>query len=126
MARYQGKAGNRGAMLDILSDRAVESSVILGLYAVDPHSRGWFCLFMLASVLLCVTTFLVTGIFVQQKSEKSFYYSPGLMERSEAFIFFGLMITFPAAFTPLSSSFSLLVGWTAIKRLYDFSRKFPH
>ena len=122
IARYQGKSSNSGAMLDIISDRTVESSVIMGLYAIDPLSRGWLCLFMLASVLLCVTTFLVAGIFVQQESEKSFYYSPGLMERSEAFIFFGLMIAFPFAFTPLAILFSILVAWTAVKRLYEFSR----
>lgn len=122
IARFQNRDSNQGAMLDIISDRIVESSVILGLYAVDPISRGWLCLFMLASVLICVTTFLVTGIFINQKSEKSFYYSPGLMERTEAFIFFGFMIMFPSGFFPLSLLFSILVTATGMKRAFDFSR----
>lgn len=121
IARYQNRTSNRGAMLDIISDRTVESAVILGLYAMDPLSRGWLCLFMLASVLICVTTFLVSGIFIQQETEKSFYYSPGLMERAEAFIFFGLMIAFPQAFTPLSILFSVLVAGTGVKRFYDLT-----
>ena len=122
IARYKGIPSNQGAMLDIISDRIVESAVIMGLYSVDPTSRGWLCLWMLSSVLICVTSFLVTGIFINQESEKSFYYSPGLMERTEAFIFFGLMILFPSAFTILSTLFALLVSLTGIKRMLDFSR----
>lgn len=122
LARYQGNPSYLGAMQDIISDRIVESSVIMGLFAIDPVGRGGLCLLMLASVLLCVTTFLVAGIFIQQDSEKSFYYSPGLMERAEAFIFFSQMILFPSAFTPLSLLFTLLVSWTAIKRYRDISQ----
>lgn len=122
IARFKKLASNQGAMLDIISDRIVESSVIIGLYAVDPTSRGLLCLLMLGSVLVCVTTFLVTGIFINQRTEKSFYYSPGLMERTEAFIFFGLMIIFPSAFTMLSVLFSTLVTATGMKRAFDFTR----
>lgn len=121
IARYKNRASDQGAMFDILSDRIVESCVIMGLYAVDPLSRGWPCLFMLASVLICVTSFLVTGIFINKNSEKSFYYSPGLMERTEAFMFFGLMIAIPSGFMALSILFSVLVAMTGIKRAFDFT-----
>ncbi|MES2121346.1 MAG: CDP-alcohol phosphatidyltransferase family protein [Chlamydiota bacterium] len=116
-ARHQGKVSDRGAILDIISDRLVEFGVILGLFATRPLERGWLCMLMLGSVLLCITSFLVVGIFSQNTSAKSFHYSPGLMERTEAFGFFAAMILFPSAFSVLSILFSALVLWTASTRI---------
>ena len=76
---------------------------------------------MLGSVLICITSFLVVAIVSDNQSEKSFYYSPGLMERAEAFIFFILMIWLPQYFSFLSMSFIILVSYTALKRVYDYS-----
>ncbi len=116
-ARHQSKVSERGAILDIVSDRLVEFSVILGLFAICPLERGWLCMLMLGSVLLCITSFLVVGIFSQNTSAKSFHYSPGLMERTEAFAFFAGMILLPSAFPLLSILFSALVLWTAARRI---------
>lgn len=122
LARSQQSASPSGAALDIVSDRCVEASIILGLYAWEPETRGLPCLLMLASVLVCVTTFLVVGIFQNQQSHKSFYYSPGLMERSEAFLFFSVMILFPAMFYEVSLIFSFLVALTGFYRLWEFKK----
>lgn len=121
IARFQHISSPKGAVLDITSDRAVEFSFILGLYLLDP-SRGLFCLFMLGSVLLCITSFLVVGIFSKNDSQKSFYYSPGMIERTEAFAFFIACIAFPNYFVFLSISFSILVLVTAMKRIIDFQK----
>ncbi len=120
IARAQNIATPQGAALDIVSDRCVEAAVVCGLYAADPESRGWLCILMLTSILLCVTTFLVVGIFENRPGFKSFYYSPGLMERSEAFAFFTAMMLLPSYFVPLSILFIVLVGSTAIVRLRSF------
>lgn len=122
LARATNRVSEQGAVLDIVSDRIVESALILGLYFVDPTARALLCLSMLASVLICVTSFLVVGIFTANDSQKSFHYSPGLMERSEAFILFTLMIAAPHAFTPLASLFTGLVAATAAVRLWQFGR----
>ncbi|MFQ5729421.1 MAG: CDP-alcohol phosphatidyltransferase family protein [Waddliaceae bacterium] len=122
IARAKNLATPKGAVFDIVSDRIVETSTIIGLYLVEPSSRGFFCLLMLSSAFLCVTSFLVVGIFMQNTSEKSFHYSPGIMERTEAFIFFSLMILFPSSFTPLSLLFSFLVILTAIIRIRQFHK----
>lgn len=119
IARRQNLTSEKGAALDIFSDRLVEGSVILGLCLYDP-SRGLLTLLMLFGALLCVTSFLIAAIFTQNKGKKSFHYSPGLIERAEAFIFFSLLILFPSLFAPLSGLFSILMAWTALRRIYEF------
>ncbi|MEC7838536.1 MAG: CDP-alcohol phosphatidyltransferase family protein [Chlamydiota bacterium] len=126
LARAQKRASPRGAVYDIVSDRVVEFSIIFGLYLVEPISRGTPCILMLGSILLCVTSFLVVGIFIENAGHKSFHYSPGIMERSEAFIFFGLMIIFPSLFAILSAFFSILVAATGLYRIINFIRHFPN
>lgn len=88
LARHLNLVSSKGAALDIVCDRIVEFAVIIGLFFVDANARAFPSLIMLGSILLCITTFLVVGIFVENQSMKSFFYSPGLIERGEAFIFF--------------------------------------
>ncbi len=121
IARLQHKTSNIGTALDILSDRLVEAVIIISLFLVDPTHRGLLALCMLSSVLVCVTSFLIVGIFTPNDSQKSFHYSPGLMERAEAFIFFGGMILFPSMFVEFAILFSILVMLTAGIRLYQFA-----
>lgn len=123
LARLNSTNSNAGTMFDIVIDRIVEFAVILGLFAMDPIHRGWGTLFMLGSVLICVTSFLVVGIFTPNSSNKGFHYSPGLIERFEAFVFFTAMIWLPQYFQWLSSIFSILVGWTAYIRVSQFVRQ---
>lgn len=106
--------------MDITADRLVEFSVILGLLLVNPVSRAIPALWMLGSVLLCVTTFLVIGIFSENSGEKSFHYSTGIMERAEAFCFFILMALLPKYFNPLAWTFTGLVFLTAAIRTWQF------
>ena len=120
LARLRGGASPLGTVYDIMSDRVVECCIVLGLFSVDSGMRGVWALCMLCSMLICINSFLVVGIFVQNQSVKSFHYSPGLMERAEAFIFFALMIWLPAQFIPLAVLFSLLVSWTGWKRIREF------
>lgn len=122
LARLNSTNSNAGTMFDIVIDRIVEFAVILGLFAVDPMHRGWETLFMLGSVMICVTSFLVVGIFTPNSSNKGFHYSPGLIERFEAFVFFTAMIWLPHYFQWFSSVFSILVGWTAYLRVSQFVR----
>ena len=120
VARMLGIDSLKGAIYDIMSDRAVESAVIIGLLIVEPDKRGVEISLMLSSVLLCVTSFLLSGIVCEKnehKDEKSFYYSSGIMERPEAFIMFTLMIWLPQYFTELAWTFTILVFTTTIIRV---------
>ena len=122
LARKRSQASPTGAAFDILSDRFVEFCIVLGLLLIDPAARALPALFVLGSIFLCVTSFLIVGVFEKNDSEKSFHYSAGLIERAEAFIFFGLMILLPSFFTPLAFLFSGLVFFTAVARIYHFSK----
>lgn len=122
LARACGSAGSKGAVLDIVSDRIVEFGVVLGLFLADPSSRGLVCILMLGSILVCVSSFLVVGIFSENHSSKSFHYSPGIMERTEAFIFFALMFLFPPYFSYLGIAFTILVTMTGLIRVWQFRR----
>jgi CDP-diacylglycerol--glycerol-3-phosphate 3-phosphatidyltransferase len=66
-----------------------------------------------------MTTFLTTGLLVNKKSYKTFYYQPGLAERSEGFIFLTLMIIFKNYIFPISLLFSALIFITFIQRLFE-------
>ncbi|NGX50699.1 MAG: Inner membrane protein YnjF [Chlamydiae bacterium] len=120
LARHKNQTSPQGAVVDIASDRLVEFSIVLGLYLYAPLVRGLPCLLILGSVFFCVTTFLVVGIFQENSSEKSFHYSPGIIERGEAFIFFSLMILLPSFFTPLALLFTGLVFLTSFLRIKKF------
>ena len=121
LARHHKQSSPKGAVFDIFSDRLVEVLIILGLYLAAPETRALPSLLMLGSSFLCVTSFLVVGIFTENSSSKSFHYSPGLIERAEAFLFFVAMILFPALFTPLAYLFTTLVLITTATRLTQFA-----
>jgi len=122
LARMGHRVSDKGTVLDIICDRLVEFAIIVALFLVDPEGRGLLSMLMLGSVLICVTSFLVVGMFSENTSEKSFHYSPGIIERPEAFLFFGIMILLPSFFFPLSLFFSSLVFVTAVVRVYEFMK----
>ncbi|MBI5448286.1 MAG: CDP-alcohol phosphatidyltransferase family protein [Gammaproteobacteria bacterium] len=120
LARLTQQTSAWGSVLDIMIDRLVELMVVFALWGINPSSRGMGCLIMLGSMLLCISSFLVVGIFTENSSHKSFHYSPGIMERAEAFLFFIAMILWPGIFSYLAVAFSFLVTITAIVHLYQF------
>lgn len=123
LARHLNCISDQGAVLDITADRIVEFSIILALFFVAPLERGLYCLLCMGSILFCITTFLVVGIFSKNESNRSFQYSFGIIERAEAFIFFGAMLLFPSAFVYLAILFSILVFLTGGVRIYEFFQK---
>ncbi|MBA3815644.1 MAG: CDP-alcohol phosphatidyltransferase family protein [Parachlamydiaceae bacterium] len=125
LARFKNQTTPFGAAFDIIGDRMVEFSIILGLYFYQPELRSLNCLLMLGSILICITSFLVVGIFTQNNTQKSFHYSPGIIERAEAFIFFSIMILFPPSFYVVSYLFIGLVFLTALIRLWQFKIMSP-
>ncbi|MCH9745071.1 MAG: CDP-alcohol phosphatidyltransferase family protein [Gammaproteobacteria bacterium] len=124
-ARRKGVTSPHGAVLDIVGDRVVEFCIMFALFKLAPASRAIPAFFMLGSSLLCVTSFLVVGIFSENQTSKSFYYSRGIIERPEAFIFFALMIVLPHWFIPLAWAYTALVLLTAFIRVNQFMRVHP-
>ncbi|KYW82814.1 CDP-alcohol phosphatidyltransferase family protein [Francisella hispaniensis] len=119
VARLQGSSSSFGTMLDILSDRFVESFIIIAIF-INQLDIAWVGLLMMMSIIVCISSFLLVGIFSQKESSKSFYYSPGLIERAETFIFFIVMILLPSTVFVLGLIYTLLVLWTTLYRCYEF------
>lgn len=123
LARHLKLTSPEGAVFDITSDRLVEFAILLGLFLQNSQDRGLLCLLMLGSILFCITSFLVVGIFTPNETEKGFHYSPGLVERTEAFVFFAMMMAFPKGFFWLATAFICLVTLTALVRLLNFFQR---
>ncbi len=121
LARHIGCVTKLGAVLDIVADRFVEFMIIFGLFFLYPDSHGFYSMLMLGATLICITSFLVVGIFIENETHKSFHYSPGIMERPEAFLFFLLMILIPSWYPALAILYTVLVLLTAGIRIYQFS-----
>ncbi|WP_219837206.1 CDP-alcohol phosphatidyltransferase family protein [Paenibacillus sp. R14(2021)] len=112
------KPSKWGTILDITFDRIVECSSILALAIVHPDAYLPLGL-DLAAILITITTFLVTGNVITNAGAKGFHYNPGILERTEAFVFFSLMMLFPGAILELSWLFFALLVLTAFKHLRD-------
>ena len=125
LARLTNQSSPLGSALDIVCDRIVEFFIIFSFFLINPSQNGLYAFLILGCSFICVTSFLVTGIFTYNNSEKSFYYSPGLIERFEAFLFFALMYIFSKYFNVLAILYTLLVCWTALSRLNTLRQTLP-
>lgn len=123
VARKTGKSSPWGTVLDITCDRVVEIALILCL-AFKDHSTWPAMMVLLSGIIFSMTIFLTVGALSEKASEKSFYYQAGLAERTEGFLFFSMMILFPAIRTTLTLVFSLLIFLTGLQRLLEALRLF--
>ena len=121
MARRSNSSSSFGTLLDIVSDRIVEVSIVLvlGLNFVDVRYN---LIVLTVCILMSMTIFLTVGALSEKKGVKSFYYQAGVAERSEGFIFFSLMILIPSYLGIITNIFSILIIITAIQRFLEAKR----
>ena len=121
MARRSNSSSSFGTLLDIVSDRIVEVSIVLvlGLKFVDVRYN---LIVLTVCILMSMTIFLTVGALSEKKGVKSFYYQAGVAERSEGFIFFSLMILSPSYLGIITNIFSILIIITAIQRFLEAKR----
>ena len=121
MARRSNSSSSFGTLLDIVSDRIVEVSIVLvlGLKFVDVRYN---LIVLTVCILMYMTIFLTVGALSEKKGVKSFYYQAGVAERSEGFIFFSLMILIPSYLGIITNIFSILIIITAIQRFLEAKR----
>jgi phosphatidylglycerophosphate synthase len=115
IAREFGAATVLGGVLDLTFDRIVEAAVLLGL--VWPHS--WLQLpaaVVLATWYVNITIFMATGAALGG-SEKLIHYPPGLVERTEALIFFVLLALVPIWGAYLCYAYAGLEIATVVQRV---------
>jgi archaetidylinositol phosphate synthase len=114
-----------GGIFDIFSDRFVELILIIALVTTDPSSLLWPGIISFAAIVECITIFLLMGSSISksdikkmEEKNKVIYYSSGIMERTETFIFIFLMLCFAPFRIFLLWLFGLLVWFTAFQRFY--------
>ncbi len=108
VARLSQTASKIGAYCDLISDRMVESAVILALSISHPEHQVAYVLF-LAAVLLHFSTFVVAGALFPNHGKKSMHYEHSIIERAEAFIIFSCLLLWPIYISTLLIPFSLLI-----------------
>jgi len=104
-----------GGVLDLVFDRIVEAAVLLGIALPHPHlhlpalvlAATWY-------VNLCI--FLAVGAASERQREKVIVYSPGLVERGEAFLFATFAGLWPQWGAPVGYLYAALEVITAIQR----------
>lgn len=105
MARQSKTSSSWGTVLDVTFDRVVEAGILVALALLHSDPKVLMLFLLLAiSIIFTMTIFLTVGALSEKESYKSFYYQPGLAERTEGFILFSLMVIFQ----------SHLVFWTII------------
>ncbi|MFX0027988.1 MAG: CDP-alcohol phosphatidyltransferase family protein [Candidatus Hermodarchaeota archaeon] len=112
-----------GGILDILSDRMVEVSIIISIISADRYKLLWPGIFSLASIIMCITMFLLVGGAVKaenlEETKKVIFYRSGLMERGETFIILILVTILIPWRAIILWIFAILVLLTAFLRLKD-------
>ncbi len=95
--------------------------MIFGYYFWMPEHAFMYLLF-LAGVIFNFSTFLAAGSLYKNLGEKSMHYDPGILERTETFILFTLVLFLPQAAFHLFLFFNLLMFLTGILRFYGIYR----
>lgn len=118
IARATGTMSKRGTFLDIVFDRIVEIGFVLSLAIVHPEARLGL-LVLSCTFFLSITMFLVMGALVENDGPKTFKYQAGLVERTECFILFSLMMLFGAYIIPILLVFILMMIITLVQRFTE-------
>jgi phosphatidylglycerophosphate synthase len=104
-----------GGILDLTFDRLVEAAVLLGLVWSHPTLR-LPAVVVLATWYVNITVFMATGAALDPRG-KLIHYPPGLVERTEALLFFLLLALAPAFGAYLCYAYAALEVATAIQRV---------
>lgn len=123
MARQSKTTTSWGTVLDVTFDRIVETGIIIALALRHPDPKILFLFLILAiSIIFTMTIFLTVGAVSDKKSMKSFYYQPGLAERTEGFILFSLLALFQSQLVFWTIVFIIIEIITGLQRLLEARR----
>ncbi len=123
MARQSKTSSSWGTVLDVTFDRIVEGGILIALALRHPNPEILFLFLLLAiSIIFTMTIFLTVGAVSEKESMKSFYYQPGLAERTEGFILFSLMVLFQPHLKFWTIIFLMVEIITGLQRLAEARR----
>lgn len=118
LARVSNSSTSIGTLMDIIFDRVVEIAIIFSFIYIKPENYLIYS-FLLASIILSMTVFLTVGALAENTGYKSFKYQTGIIERTEAFIFFSLGILFLDYSGYILGILSFLIFVTAVQRFIE-------
>ncbi|MBS3938599.1 MAG: CDP-alcohol phosphatidyltransferase family protein [Peptococcaceae bacterium] len=121
IARLTKSSSAIGTVMDIVFDRLVEILVLLALTIAYP-SLGVGTALVFASIILSMTVFLTVGAVAEKTGNKSFYYQPGLVERTEGFIMISLAVLLAEWRALVLVVFAALIFFTALQRFAEAVR----
>ena len=88
--QFGGVSTPYGGVMDLCFDRVVEAAVMIGI--VWQHRElDFYALLLVASWYVNITVFLAVGAAVERRGPKLIDYPPGILERTEALIFFAVL-----------------------------------
>jgi archaetidylinositol phosphate synthase len=88
--QFGGVSTPYGGVMDLCFDRVVEAAVIIGI--VWQHRElDFYALLLVASWYVNITVFLAVGAAMERTGPKLIDYPPGILERTEALIFFAVL-----------------------------------
>jgi len=115
VARLTNASTSKGAFLDLVLDRMVETAIVFSFALIYPQFYIIYMLFYI-SVIFNFTTFMLAGMLIANNGEKSMHYDFGLIERTETFIAFLAMILFATINHILLLILTILIFLTGIIR----------
>jgi len=121
VARLTKTSSALGTVMDIVFDRIVEIGILIAV-AAGNAALAMPTILTLASIIISMTVFLTVGAVADNTGNKSFYYQPGLIERTEGFIMLTLIVLFPLWRIWLLLLFAALVLYTAGQRFAEAVR----
>ena len=121
MARLSGGGTPAGAFMDLIFDRVVEAAFII-TFAITLPELNTAALLFLGAVIFNFSTFMLAGKLFENTGVKSMHYDDGLIERTETFIAFSVMLLFPAGAVPVLWIFNALILITGIIRFAKILR----
>lgn len=116
MARKTNSITRTGTLLDICFDRMVELVFII-VFALKHQGSTFALLCLTCAIVLSMSVFLTSGMLLENKGKKSFHYQAGLMERTEGFIMFTIMMILNSFMKEMAFIYAGLVLFTAVQRL---------
>ena len=123
IARKTGTSSPLGTLLDVVFDRVVEILHLLALIYLVPELAPYVAV-VLSTIIISMTIFLTVGAAAKNTAEKTFYYQPGLAERSEGFIMITLAILLVEFRVIVLLVFAGIILFTAGQRFFEAIKLF--
>ena len=117
IARLAHIAQKIGAYMDMISDRLVETAIVLGFAYLHPEAAFAFLAF-LAAALFQISTFLVATMVFANTGKKHPFFEQNAISRIEAFIVFFIMLIFQQYIFEIMLAFSSLIIVSGISRFF--------